>query len=307
MQRLNTAYFYEFGWRVHQLLEIKETSKRRDVLWGLYLIRNHLKIFVDNALIPAPLSKTAATNLIAAIDVTAPQKNPSPDYMEEGIGPPAWDINQKLSEFEHVLAAELQQISTFVTAQKGIFDTGRLVEDAEYMFSEEVRVWLSEQAIVDIRQAGRCLAFELSTAAGFHLARAVEDAIRKYYETIAGTPYDIINQGRSWAKYISSLKSKGADDKVLSALDQMRDLHRNPISHPDINLETDDAMMLVGIAQSAIVAMAIDSQARNPVLSLPLEGDNEKHKSQDDGNGIREDREETHLDTTTTEEGSEES
>lgn len=57
-------------------------------------------------------------------------------------------------------------------------------------------------------------------------------------------------------------KQKGADKNVLNAIDQMRELHRNPISHPDVNLSIDEAMMLVGLAQSAIVAMAADSQRR---------------------------------------------
>ena len=306
MQRLNAGYFYQLGWQVHQLAEFYPETKRQDSLWKLMAARNILELFANEPLIPARLSKQAALNLVQAIEEFFPSEAPWPSDMDAEIGHQIINVGERLREFENILAAELVQIETFVTAQKGIFDTKRLVEDAEHMFSEEVRLWLSDQAIVDIRQAGRCLAFELSTAAGFHLARAVEDAIRKYYATIAGTPYDTRTQSRSWAKYISALKSKGADEKVLSALDQMRDLHRNPISHPDTNLETDDAMMLVGLAQSAIVAMVIDSQARNPVPSLPLEENNEKHKNRDDECGIREDCEETSHDTATTEEGDEE-
>lgn len=58
------------------------------------------------------------------------------------------------------------------------------------------------------------------------------------------------------------LKAEGSDKNVLHALDQMRELHRNPINHLDMNLTTDEAMMLVGLAQSAVVAMAADSQRR---------------------------------------------
>ena len=53
----------------------------------------------------------------------------------------------------------------------------------------------------------------------------------------------------SWAKYISALKAQGADKNVLHSLDQMRELHRNPINHPDMNLTTDEAMMLVGLGR----------------------------------------------------------
>ena len=263
MQRLNTGYFYQLGWQVHQLANVTMQSKRSDWYLMFATAKGVLDQFTSEAIIPAPLSKQAARNLLQAIDTVFPSQWSEAQSADELVGYHAFGMVERLREFEHVLAAELSQIETFVTAQKGIFDTKRLVEDAEFMFPEPVRPWLSEQAKIDIRQAGRCLAFELPTATGFHLARAVEDSIRKYYEIVAGESYDTKKHGRSWAKYISALKSQGAENKVLNALDQMRELHRNPISHPDINLSTAEALMLVGLAQSAIVAMATDCEMRN--------------------------------------------
>lgn len=264
MQRLNTGYFYRLGWQVHPLIDIDVESKWSD--WYLKLVwsRNVLEEFKYDPIIPAPLSKQAAANLVLAIDNALPSAGPSQSDMDDKVGDSVYDIFQRFREFEHVLAAELMQIETFVTAQKGIFDTKSLVDYAENMFSDEVRKWLSEQAVIDIRQAGRCLAFEIPTAAGFHLARAVEDSIRRYYEVVTQKPYDKGKQLHSWGNYISALDAKGADKKVLSALDQMRELHRNPISHPDVNLSTDEAMILVGLVQSAIVAMVADCQRREP-------------------------------------------
>ena len=262
MQRLNTGYFYQLGWQVHPLVDITMESKWDDWFWKLVIARNALDAFTKESIIPAPLSKQAAINLVVVIENSLPSGGPSPNDMDKQIGHAVWDISRRLLEFESVLTAELMQIETFVTAQKGIYDTKRLVEDAENMFSDEVRKWLSEQAVIDICQAGRCLAFEIPTAAGFHLARAVEDSIRRYYAVVAKKPYDMEKQGHSWAKYISALEAEGSDKNVLNALDQMRELHRNPISHPDVNLSIDEAMMLVGLAQSAIVAMAADSQRR---------------------------------------------
>ena len=67
---------------------------------------------------------------------------------------------------------------------------------------------------------------------------------------------------KTWKKYTDALEKEGVDEKIINALDQMRTLHRNPISHPDENLSIDEAMVLVGLAQSAIVAMAADSKQR---------------------------------------------
>lgn len=262
MQRLNTGYFYRLGWQVHPLEEIVAESKWSDWYFKLAWARRILAEFINDSLVPARLSKQVAAYLLAAIDEALPSEEHLPSNMDAEIGYPAFGIYQRLQEFENVLQAELFQIETYVMAQKGIFDTKSLVENAENMFSDKVREWLSDLAVFDIRQAGRCLAFELPTAAGFHLARAVEDSIRRYYEVVASEPYNMEEQGRSWGKYTSALKTKGADKNVINALDQMRELHRNPISHPDMKLSADEAMMLVGLAQSAIVAMAIDSQRR---------------------------------------------
>ena len=272
MQRLNTDYFYKLGWKVDPIGEISPETTRFNTYVKLIWARAALVDFISEPIVPAPLSKTAARGLVEAIDVVMPAKEELPKDMDAAIGTSVASLEERLRQFEAILAAELQQLETFVTAQKGIFDTKSLVDNAENMFSNDVRSWLSEQAVTDIRQAGRCLAFELSTAAGFHLARAVEDSIRKYYQEISGEAY-ALKKHATWGDYIAALKKKKADEKVLNALDQMRDLHRNPISHPDVNLETDEAMMLVGLVQSAIVAMAVSSpveRSASPDLVVKL-------------------------------------
>lgn len=45
------------------------------------------------------------------------------------------------------------------------------------------------------------------------------------------------------------------NSKVLSALKQMSDLHRNPLIHPDAVLIMDEALAVIGIARSATTLM----------------------------------------------------
>ena len=57
-------------------------------------------------------------------------------------------------------------------------------------------------------------------------------------------------------KYIEALEKEGTvDDKVLGVLRQIKNLHRNPIMHPEVSLDMDEALILTGIATSAITAM----------------------------------------------------
>ncbi len=61
---------------------------------------------------------------------------------------------------------------------------------------------------------------------------------------------------------MSSLLASGADSKVTAALDQIRDLHRNPLMHPEDTLTLPEADALFGLAEAAIVAIIRDLQRR---------------------------------------------
>ena len=67
---------------------------------------------------------------------------------------------------------------------------------------------------------------------------------------------------KNLGRYIEALGKegvkKGIDPKVIAALDQFRDLYRNPIMHPDVNLTLDEAQILFALAQSAISAVILD-------------------------------------------------
>ncbi|WP_416193440.1 hypothetical protein [Nitrobacter sp. TKz-YC01] len=63
-------------------------------------------------------------------------------------------------------------------------------------------------------------------------------------------------QGLSNSIYLNALRqSKKGDEKILAALKQMTDLHRNPLIHPEVILTTDESIATLGIARSVITAM----------------------------------------------------
>lgn len=63
--------------------------------------------------------------------------------------------------------------------------------------------------------------------------------------------------GRNIDDYIAALnKLETGDQKVLSALKDLKDLHRNPLVHPEDSLENvDEAIALLGSIQSGVVHM----------------------------------------------------
>jgi hypothetical protein len=58
--------------------------------------------------------------------------------------------------------------------------------------------------------------------------------------------------------YVRAMQQrKCGDPKILAAITQISELHRNPLIHPEDILTLDEAMALVGIARSAMSAMLV--------------------------------------------------
>jgi hypothetical protein len=78
---------------------------------------------------------------------------------------------------ETIINAELGVADSYYVTRKAGYDTSVLISNAEVMFSKDLpqKVML---AIPDIRESGKCLAFELGTAAGFHVRAGLRNSDR---------------------------------------------------------------------------------------------------------------------------------
>lgn len=159
---------------------------------------------------------------------------------------------KSIDEFETILKAHLPTEHTYTIEQIRGFSMPILVDSAEQNFSTTTIIRIGEEVEKDIQQAGRCLAFELPTAAGIHMMRAFEKVFRQFYKACTGKDAGTTDI----YKLIKDLRDHStADPKILNILDQIRDLHRNPLAH-EVFLEKDEAIELFDIAKSAITAMA---------------------------------------------------
>ena len=162
-------------------------------------------------------------------------------------------IRHSLDSFETVFAAELPTCDTYSVSKKGIYSTADLIERPEMAIYEEVRKSLPDAVIGDFKQAGKCLAFELPTGAGFHTMRSTEAVLRIYWKLVLQPKSRI--KPPEMAKCINELRKRGEDEKLLDVLDHIRDLHRNTLMHPEAFLTMKEALRLFDIAKSAITAM----------------------------------------------------
>lgn len=84
--------------------------------------------------------------------------------------------------------------------------------------------------------------------------RSTESVLRKYYKLVTGKDADA--NKLDWGTCIQELKNVNADQKVVQLLDQIRDIHRNPLMHPEDFLDKKLALRLFDISKSAINALA---------------------------------------------------
>jgi hypothetical protein len=167
-----------------------------------------------------------------------------------------------LGSFESALNTELGRAPIFFVKQKGVFDTSTLILKASMAYPDAIAERLPKDAISDTDEAGRCLAFSLGTAAGFHIARAVEAVIKGYMKAYGCPP--LKDSQRNWGFYIRALTEHGAHAKVVAHLAQIKDLHRNPLIHPEVHLGLAEAVSLFAICTSAVQAMIADIERKLP-------------------------------------------
>jgi hypothetical protein len=275
MQPVNVYQFYQLGMQIHPLSSIEQGQKLQTWYYRLYTAQSWLEFIAADRLVPMGVAWPACNRLLEEVrtvvkridDKSTEPKSDQPadssDSEEITFGE-AYSIKNAVSTFETVLAAQMQGLATYFVSRKLGYETALLIEQAEELIPESIRKEIPE-AIPDLQQAGKCIAFDIPTAAGFHIVRATEAVIRKYYSAAIGKPPK--KKMRNWGAYVKNLHAAGADAKVTGFLDHIRESYRNPVLHPEDTLTPQDAQVLLGVCVSAIVAMV---QAMKAIASAPV-------------------------------------
>jgi hypothetical protein len=115
-----------------------------------------------------------------------------------------------------------------------------------------------------MKTSGACLAFDLFTACGFHAYRALDGMLRTYFihfSSGAAPP-----KSRDWGSFIAELrkflvKPSGGripNSRTVELIDKIRSTDRNPLIHPEENLDKEEAMASFDLCKNVITYMAID-------------------------------------------------
>jgi len=265
MDRAELHRVYELGAALHPLSDVTTETKLKDYFGAYAGAERALDILLGNApQIKIELCIHAARqlrNVISRIEKAhfrdKEGKWKYPENPDQLIGYYSYELRDALQNFEAVFRAEMQAASTYLVPKRGAFSTRDLVDAFERAFLPDLHGTLGDLALSEYRNAGRCFAFGLWTAAGYHSCRAVEAVLRKYYEEMTiKEPTD----GKTWGTLIDDLAAETEDpkpnEKTIFYLRQLKDNERNPLMHVRVVLDEQDADLLLGSAKTVMVLMA---------------------------------------------------
>lgn len=166
----------------------------------------------------------------------------------------AMKLSSTIKALRQTLEAELKGINAYTISPKRL-DIEKLTSDVSSLLAPGVYQTLSALAQYDLAEAAKCIAFERSTAAAFHLMRASEEVLRCYYCHFIRR--DRINP-MLWYPMVQALQNHRrakVHDALHRNLDNIRLSFRNPTQHPDKVYDIQEAQDLLGLCVDVINRM----------------------------------------------------
>lgn len=253
VQRVNQYRFYELGAALERLKDLNEKTLLWDAFLPCWEARRTLFALLSDPVSSLRVCRPAAEKLLRDIGAVLPAPEGDSDP-NKPIGPGANQVTSGVTELRILLEAECPTLDIYAVTQKGAYSMSMLIDRAEILLPESTTQRLDDKAVQDIQQAGRCLAFDLPTAAGFHLFRAVESVMRLLYRQVKAN-LEKPKKPSNWGGYVDALKDAKVASRITDLLDSIRQNYRNPISHPDATLTSDEAVVLVPLGVMAIQKM----------------------------------------------------
>jgi len=269
MEQTDLQVFYGLGAALRNINDLRFGASSTDVIYALFQPERWLDEFLKETNhysshkkenFPLPDSQAAAQKLLENIrritklayhaDPGAPTMAEN-DYVALKLG---------LEMFEAEFARECRRLNVFTVTRKGIYDLRELIEHPEQKFSQSIIALLPDKTIKDLRQAGRALAFEMPTACAFHICRAAESVIIAYCQALTGKPWP--HKQRDWGKYILELENHSAPPQITSRLKEIKNMDRNPYTHPEKTATIEEAPILFELCTGVMYFMAKEMETK---------------------------------------------
>jgi len=245
MQSKTISSYIKFGTGLRYL----QDAEKGWVVHGKDCLLNNINIFLgflDE--FELPVTERASRELRELRDKLAKSE---PDHRL--TSDEASELNGLMNDVRKTLFAEARGKVAFIVTDKRI-DVDKLLTDVSTLMAPSSFDKLPDIAQYDFKEAGKCIAFELPTAAAFHLLRGTEAVLRHFY-------CSVVRKDRvelMWGPMVSSLRSrrKPPPAPLLDNLDNIRRSFRNPTQHPDKIYDIQEVQDLFGLCVDVVNRMA---------------------------------------------------
>jgi hypothetical protein len=246
MQSVPIHRYWQFGTTVRYLQDISTENYihgNGKVIYNIQFLLNKLE---ELQLRVTQRASTDLKKILTELEITPPSSLLTKIQANK--------LSTAIKSLRLTLEAELKGINAYVISPKRL-DVEKLTGNVASLFGPGVFDSLSAVAQYDLAEAAMCIAFERPTAAAFHLMRATEEALRRYY-------CHFIRRHRIdpllWFPMVQALQRhrRAKIQYVLYRnLDNIRLSFRNPTQHPDKVYDIQEAQDLFGICVDVINRM----------------------------------------------------
>lgn len=271
MKRLDVFSLFDLGTRVGALNRVMEDTPIKP--WPLYQYLQHSDRILEHLLTQPSLPATGeAAELHRAIKEAMATHfleftNEGPRF-KEGLDTAVIEprnltrLRNAMNAFWYVFNADCRHLEAYEVEGIAGLNVSDLLHRGRIRIHESIHPLVPSQALEEMDHAGRCLALECNTAAGFHALRAIEVMIDSYVRACGGKKPEY----KSWNDYVVALEKLEKDagssgvrppsPKVKARLLDLKNLDRNPLMHPRENLDVKGADRLFDLAKLTITEMA---------------------------------------------------
>ncbi len=182
MNSVSLSYFYELGFALNSMTHLRDDVPG-DLRAGItFRASEAVGSFIasDGVIHMLPKSYSKASQL-------APELWLWSQGIYEGRTIANYvDLRRAVESLSVTLVDELDATFNYTVTDKGNLSIAKLVEGASKGYSAEILALLDNSVIGEIDEAGRCLAFTVYTACGFHILRSIEMCIKAYIHAFTG-------------------------------------------------------------------------------------------------------------------------
>lgn len=264
----NCFTFYTFAYYIHPLAELRENDKLSgdpfrvrmlsdaNLIAGIFQMDDFCRKYL-----PSSSAQIKQISAFIMREIFARDDGIVPDTISGYV---EVELREQTNKFETILQDELSKLPIFCCDDDkiGNFSIQKLLKGASNGYPNKTRLRLTASCRSEIDEAGKCLVYERSTAAGFHILRSVELTIRQYLMAIPGFVMPPLNR-QNWGEYLDLLKKNQTAKEVYDHLYNIKTNYRNPLMHPEDTLEIDEAVSLFAVAQSMNEMLIADMFKRN--------------------------------------------